>query len=154
MCCSACTQLAGNAGPKNNHLGTITELCGAISSQLRHVSTIGKKLVKQQCLPHISSHYGERWPTSGWDLLASLRHPCKFQLVSHLGSVTALHSSSGHQPNFAALNRGHCLYSAGRPSHWALAHMSSYSIFCLLVHVWFVVLGLVSSVPYLAIGWE
>jgi len=26
--------------------------------------------------------------------------------VSHLGSVTAQHSSSGHQPNFAALNRG------------------------------------------------
>ena len=28
---------------KNRHLGTITQLCRAISSQLRHVSTIGKK---------------------------------------------------------------------------------------------------------------
>jgi len=36
-----------------------------------------------------------------------------------LGSVNARHSSSGHQPNFAALNRGHHLYSAGRPSRWA-----------------------------------
>jgi len=33
---------------KNRHLGTIAQLCRAISSQLRHVSTIGKKPVKQQ----------------------------------------------------------------------------------------------------------
>jgi len=35
-------------------------------------------------------------------------------------------SSSGCQPNFAALNRGRHLYSAGRPSRWALAHISSF----------------------------
>jgi len=46
-----CTQLAGNAGPKNHHLRTIAQLYRAISSQLRHVLTIGKKLVKQQYLP-------------------------------------------------------------------------------------------------------
>ena len=45
--------------------------------------------------------------------------------VSRLGSVTARHSSSGRQPNFAALNRGRHLYSAGQPSSWALAHISS-----------------------------
>ena len=53
----------------------------------------------------------------------SLGHPIKFQRVSHLGSVTALHSSSGRHPNFAALNTGRHLYSAGRPSRWALAHI-------------------------------
>jgi len=47
----------------------------------------------------------------------------KFQRVSRLGSVTARHSSSGRQLNFAALNRGRHLYSAGRPSRWALAHI-------------------------------
>jgi len=47
----------------------------------------------------------------------------KFQSVLRLGSVTARHSSSGRQPNFAALNRGRHLYSAGRPSRWALAYM-------------------------------
>ena len=36
-----------------------------------------------------------------------------------------LQSSSERQPNFAALNRGRHLYSAGRPSRWALAHISS-----------------------------
>jgi len=55
--------------------------------------------------------------------LSSLGHPCKFQRVLRLGIVTARHSSSGRQPNFAALNRGHRLYSAGWPSRWALAHI-------------------------------
>jgi len=58
-----------------------------------------------------------------------LGHPCKFQRVSRLGSVTARRSSSGRQPNFAALNRGRHLYSAGRPSRWALAHISGWNIY-------------------------
>ena len=37
---------------KNRHLGTIAQLCRAISSQRRHVSTIGKKLLKQQYVLH------------------------------------------------------------------------------------------------------
>ena len=128
MCC---LRLAGNTGckndTKNRHLHTIPQLCQAISSQLRHVSTIGKKLIKQQYIPHMSSQYDEIRPTSGWDLLASLGHPYKFQRVSRLGSITARHSSIGwHQPNFAALNTGCHLYSAGRLSRWALAHISSF----------------------------
>ena len=34
-----------------------------------------------------------------------------------------MESSSGRQLNFAALNRGRHLCSAGRPSGWALAHI-------------------------------
>jgi len=45
---------------------------------------------------------------------------------SSIGSITARHSSSGRQPNFAALSRGHHLYSSGRPSHWALANILVY----------------------------
>ena len=60
-------------------------------------------------------------------------HPCKFQRVSRLGSVTARHCSSGRQPNFAALNTGRHLYSAGRPSRWALAHISSVFTYLLCV---------------------
>jgi len=71
----------------------------------------------------MSSQYGELRPTNGWDPLASLGHPCKFQRVSRLGSVTARQSSSRRQPNFAALNRGRHLRLAGRPSRWALAHI-------------------------------
>jgi len=66
MCC---TRLAGNTGRKNDaknrHLYTIAQLCRAISSQLRHVATIGKKLVKQRYLPHMPLEYGELRLTSG-----------------------------------------------------------------------------------------
>ena len=63
-------------------------------------------------------------------------HPSKFQRISRLGSVTARQSSIGHQPNFAALNRGRHLYSAGRPSRWALAHISSYNYNANLCKSW------------------
>ena len=130
MCC---TRLAGNAGPnkiaKNGHLGNIAQICRAISLQLRHVSTIGKKLFKQQYLPYMSSQYGEHRPTNSWDPFGSLGHSSKFQRVSHLRSVTARHSSSGRQPNWAALNRERHLYSARRPSRWTLAHI----VVCLFI---------------------
>ena len=49
-------------------------ICPAISSQLRHISTIGKKLVKQQYLLQKSPQYGELRPTSGGDRSGSLGH--------------------------------------------------------------------------------
>ena len=49
--------------------------------------------------------------------------PSKLKRVLRFGSINARHSSSGRQPNFAALNRGQHLHSAGRPSRWALAHI-------------------------------
>jgi len=69
-----------------------------------------------------SPHVFTIWRTSA-HVLASLGHPSKFQQLSHLGSVTARHSSSGRRPMFAALNRGRHLHSEGRPSRWALAHI-------------------------------
>jgi len=122
-CETCCTQLAENTGckksPKIRHLRTIAQLCRAISSQLRHVTTIGKKIVKQQYLAHMSLQYGELQPASGWDCFIRLGHPSYFQWVSRLGSVRAWHSSSGHQPNFAVLNTGRHLYLAGHHVwHW------------------------------------
>jgi len=42
-------RLAENTGrkksPKNRHLGTIAQLCRAMSSQQRHISTIGQNLI-------------------------------------------------------------------------------------------------------------
>jgi len=60
---------------KNRHLVTIPQVCRAISSQLRHVSTIGKKHVKQQYRLYMFPQYGELRPTSGWDHFVSLGHP-------------------------------------------------------------------------------
>ena len=127
MCC---TRLAENTGRKNGQKFAIWapsyNFVGLFATKARIDNR--KKIVKQQCLYllHMSSHvkHGELRPTNGWGRFGSLGHPCKFQRVSHLGSVTA-RLSSGRQPDFAALNRGHHLYSAGRPSRWALAHISS-----------------------------
>ena len=69
-CETCCTRLAGNAGRKkiakkspSAHYRT-TSSGYRISSQLRHVSTIGKKLVKQQYLLQMFPQYGELWHTS------------------------------------------------------------------------------------------
>ena len=59
---TSCALLAVNTGCKKNrhkfvicapsyNFGTIVQLCRSISSQLRHVSTVKRKLVKQQYLP-------------------------------------------------------------------------------------------------------
>jgi len=49
---------------KNRHLHIIAQLRQAISLQVRHISTIGKKHVKQQYLLHMFSQYGELQPTN------------------------------------------------------------------------------------------
>jgi len=78
-----------------------TTLSGYYLHNERTYQQSEKKLVKQQYLPHMSLQYGE------------LRH----------SSVTAQHSSSGRQRNFAALNRERHLHSAGWPSRWALTNI-------------------------------
>jgi len=130
MCC---TRLAGNAGRKKSPSGHHpTTLSGYIFATNAHVDN-RKKTIKQQYLLHMSLQYGELRHTSGWDRFVSLGHPYKFQRVLRLGSVTARHSSIGRQPNSASLNRGRRLYSAGRPSRWALAHISSFSVIRIII---------------------
>jgi len=46
-----------------------------------------------------------------------------FYLLSFPCLISAWHSSSGRHPNFAALNSGRYLYSAGWPSRCTLAHI-------------------------------
>jgi len=125
--------------PKNRQNATFghhcTTLSGYIFATKACINNQKKKLVKQQWLPRMSSEYGVLRTTSGWDLLASLGHPSTFQRVLSLGSVTAPHSSSGHQPNFAALNRGRHLYLAGRPSRWALADILVPHELCWSLHI-------------------
>jgi len=90
MCC---TRLAGNTGRKNDaknrHLRTIAQPCPAISSQLRHISTIGKNLlssnISSRC-PHNMVNFGPPaaeidpvvWGTpanfNGFCILAALLH--------------------------------------------------------------------------------
>jgi len=120
MCC---TWLAGNAGPKNWPSGHHRTICRAISPQLRHVSTIGKKNLLNSNIsptcPHNMMNFGL--------LMAEIRR--EFGAPQQISSgfrvlAVLLHgTSSRRQPNFAALNRGRHLYSAGRPSRLALVHI-------------------------------
>ena len=77
---------------------------------------------------YIYIHFWGLWPSNG------ILPAAKFTLLpslafSYIGSVTARHSSSRHQPNFATLNRGRHPYSAGRPSRWAFAHILVFKSF-------------------------
>ena len=119
--CKYRTQKSRQKSPSGHHRTTSSGYIFATKACIDN----RKKIVKQQYLLHISPQYGELWPTNAWHRFTSLGHPRKFQRVSCFGSITARHSSSGCQPNFVVLNRGHHLYSAGRPSRWALAHISS-----------------------------
>jgi len=123
------TQKIATNSPSGHHRTTLSGYIFVTKARIDN----RKKLFQPQYLFHMSLQYGELRHTSGWDLLASMGHPCKFQRISRLGSVTARHSSSGRQSNFAALNRGRHLYSAGRSSRWASAHISSFVMFLLLL---------------------
>jgi len=92
------TRLAGNAGAKNRHLGTIAQLCRATSfSQPRHISTIGKKLLSSNMssrCPHNMVNIGPLtaeigpvfWGTpanfKGFRVLAALLHGSEVVSVS------------------------------------------------------------------------
>ena len=124
---TCCTRLAESTGRKNNvaknrHLGTIAQLCRAISSQLRHVSTIGKKNL-------LSSNIFSRCPhMANFGPLTAEIDPVVWGTPANFNGFRVLESllhgtlySSALQPYFAALNRWRHLYSAGRPTRWALA---------------------------------
>ena len=93
--------------PKIRDLRTITQLCLArpISSQLRHVSTIGKRLlnsnISSTCplkMVNVSPLTAEIGSVS-----SELRGtPSKLKQVSRLGVVTAPTSLNGGQPNWAS----------------------------------------------------
>ena len=111
---------------KSPKIGTIPQLCRAISSQLRHVSTIGKQLVNQQYLLYMSAQYGELRLTIAaeifswvWGTPGNSNGFCVLAALLHGTLVVGISQT-------AALNRGRHLYSAGRPSRWAFAHISGF----------------------------
>jgi len=114
-----CTRLAENTGrkksPKIRHLGTIAQLCRAIQS-----TTIGKNVLSSNISSRCSDNMVDFGPLVARIDLVVCGTPGNFN-----GSVTVRYCSSGRQPNFAALYRERHLYSAGWPSRWALAHISS-----------------------------
>jgi len=113
------TQKIAKNLPSGHHRTTLSGYIFATKARIDN----RKKLVKQQCLPTCPHNMVNFGPLAAEIGSLTLRHPSKFQRVSRLGSVTAQHSSSGRQPNFAALNRRRHLYSTGRSSRWASVHI-------------------------------
>ena len=121
MCC---TRLAGNTGRKKIAIlapsQTLSSYIFATKARIDNRKNLLNSNISPICLYNMPN-LGLLAAEICWRVWGT---PANFN-VSRLGSVTARQSSSGRQPNFAALNRGRHLYSAGRPSRWALAHISS-----------------------------
>jgi len=120
MCCTRLAEkYRTQKSPKIVIWAPSQPLSGYIFATKACIDNRKKNLLNSNTFSTCSDNYGELQPTSGWDLLVSLRYPCEFHWVSRLGSVTARHSGSGRQPNFAALNRGRHLCSAhGENQKW------------------------------------
>jgi len=112
---------------KNRHLGTIAQICRAISSQLRHVSTIGKNLLNSNTSSICPDNMVNFSPLAAEICLPVWGTPAKFNgfriLAALLHGTLVVRIS---QTLWHRTDRGRHLYSAGWPSRWALARISSY----------------------------
>ena len=126
MCC---TRLAGNSGRKNDAKKSPsahhpTTLSGYIFAT-RHISTIGKKTLLSSNIsptcPHNMANFDPLAAEICWRVSGT---PANFNgfrvLAALLHGIPVLGVSQT-----SALNRGRHLYSAGRSSCWAFAHISS-----------------------------
>jgi len=91
---NACLKCAARGLPeiqdaKNRHLCTIAQLCRAISSQLRHISTIGKNLLNSNMsstCPYSMANFGQLAAEIGsgvWDTPANFNGFCVLAALLH-----------------------------------------------------------------------
>ena len=107
------TQKCCKKSPSAHHR---TTLSGSIFATKAHIDN-RKKIVKQQYLPTYSYNMVNFDPLAAEIVSLVWGTPANFNRFRVLAAL--LHSQT------AALNRGRHLYSAGRLSRWALAHISS-----------------------------
>jgi len=116
--------------PKLRHLGTIAQLCRSISSQRRHVSTIGKKLLNSNVsftCPYNMVNFGPLadeivslvWGTpanvNGFRVLAALLHGTLVVGVSQtLRRWTQARHHFEHWPTFLVVSVLLCDFSINR----------------------------------------
>ena len=86
------------------------------------ISTIGKNLLSSNTSSTLPDNMVKFGPLTA-EIGSGVCTPTNFSGFCVLAALDCMASSSGRQPNFAALNRGRHLCSAGRPSGWALAHI-------------------------------
>jgi len=105
--------------PSEHHRITLSGYIFAIKARIDN----RKKMLNSNISVIMFSQYGKLRPTNGSGVWGTPPNVTEFRVLAAL-----LHgTSSERQPNFAALNRGRHLYSAGRPSRWALAHILVYN---------------------------
>ena len=114
--CKYRTQKIAILAPSHNFFGLYLRNSGTYQQS-------EKKLVKQQYLLHMCPQYSELRPTIAaeifWRVWGTPANFNGFRLLAALlhGTLVVRVSQT------AALNRGRYLYSAGRSSRWALAHI-------------------------------
>ena len=85
-----------------HHCTTLSSCIFAAEACIDNRKKLLNNNISSTC-PHNMVNFGLLTAEICW---ASLRHPCEFQWLSRLGSVTPRHSSGARQPDVAALNRG------------------------------------------------
>ena len=124
MCC---TRLAANTGrkkspkiaisaPSHNFVGYKPIFATKARTDNRKINLLGNNMSSTCC--HNMVNFGPLTAEIGSTIWGT---PANFNWFRVL--VTLLYGISGNQLNFAAVNRGRHLCSAGGPSRWALAHI-------------------------------
>ena len=120
-----CMRLAANIGrKKSSSRHHRTTLSGHIFATKACIDNRKKNLLSSNTsstCPDNMVNFGPLTAEIGSGVWAPLQISTGFAAASWQRYCTA--SSSGRQRNFATLNRGRHLCSAGRPSCWALAHI-------------------------------
>ena len=83
--------------PKSRHLGTIAQICRAISSQLRHVSTIGKNLLSSDMsstCPHNMVNFGPLTAEIGSGVWGTPTNFNGFRALAHISSFNGFRFSA------------------------------------------------------------
>ena len=124
--CKYRTQKVVKKSPSGHHRATLS---GYIFASKAHIDNWKKNLLRSNISSTCSHNMVNFGPLAAEIGPVVWSTPANFNGFLLLGSVTARYSSIGRQPNFAALNRGRHLYSAGRPLRWALAHILLIFIF-------------------------
>ena len=126
---TCCTRLAENTGRKNDakksksghHRTTLSGYIFATKACIDNRKNLLNSNMSSTC-PHNMVNLGL---LTAPDLLASLGHPCKFQRVSRLGSVTVRHASSGRQSNCGVQQRAPPLFGRAAMTLGIGPHSSS-----------------------------
>jgi len=125
-CWKYSTQKIAKKSPSGHHPRNLSGYIFAIKARINN-----RKNLLISISPHMSPQYGELRPTSGWDRSGSLGTPANVNGFCVLAAL--LHGTRvlGVSHTLRRSNRGRHLYSAGRPSRWALAHiLVSYVLMC------------------------